>query len=301
MPNRNIVGDYRYGYQGEFAETDPETGMPAFELRLYDPRINRWLTPDPMGEFASPYMSMGNNWASTVDPDGGETDNCCPDPIQLDEVVIIAKGGGGIKPKGISWTSETSLNAFAGNMAQWQDLTNHQFSTDPSLAYDQWDVSYGEEFRNYKTPWLIDATGFADGFAAGSQQPGGTGVAQFWDGFAFATIGGSMSLPILSVAAPATSASYGTAAIRTTIHGTVRIAGQGATRGGVLTQAAINTTKLLGRKVLQADGAIVYIWEVGGKYNIVIESAGGKLITTLANLSFKKVWKQAVKYGWKLF
>ena len=46
MPNRQIVGGepYRYAYQGDYAETDPETGKPAFQLRLYDPRINRWLT-----------------------------------------------------------------------------------------------------------------------------------------------------------------------------------------------------------------------------------------------------------------
>lgn len=71
MPGKNMVGDYRYGYQGEFAETDPETGKVAFELRLYDPRINRWLSPDPYGQFDSPYLAMGNNWISMVDPDGG--------------------------------------------------------------------------------------------------------------------------------------------------------------------------------------------------------------------------------------
>ena len=73
MPNRQIVNGeaYRYGYQGEFAETDPETGKVAFQLRLYDPRINRWLTTDPARQFHSPYMSMGNNWVSRVDPDGG--------------------------------------------------------------------------------------------------------------------------------------------------------------------------------------------------------------------------------------
>jgi RHS repeat-associated protein len=73
MPNRQIIGGepYRYGYQGEFAETDPETGKPAFQLRLYDPRINRWTTTDPYGQHASPYMSMGNSWPNRVDPDGG--------------------------------------------------------------------------------------------------------------------------------------------------------------------------------------------------------------------------------------
>ena len=69
MPNRNIVGDYRYTYQGQ--ELDQETGKVAFQLRLYDQRINRWLTTDPAGQFYSPYLSMNNNWINGVDPDGG--------------------------------------------------------------------------------------------------------------------------------------------------------------------------------------------------------------------------------------
>lgn len=74
MPGRNIVGDYRYAYQGQ--EKDPETGMEAFELRLWDSRIGRWLTTDPYGQYASPYLGMGNNPISRIDPDGGMD---CPD------------------------------------------------------------------------------------------------------------------------------------------------------------------------------------------------------------------------------
>jgi RHS repeat-associated protein len=70
MPGRMIRNGqaYRYNYQGQ--ELDPETGKVAFELRLYDPRINRWMTTDPAKQYASPYMSMGNNWVNQVDPDG---------------------------------------------------------------------------------------------------------------------------------------------------------------------------------------------------------------------------------------
>ncbi len=71
MPRRNVEGEYRYGYQGEYAETDPETEMPAFELRLWDARLGRWLTTDPAGQYNSPYMGMGNNPISRIDPDGG--------------------------------------------------------------------------------------------------------------------------------------------------------------------------------------------------------------------------------------
>ncbi|PKD18732.1 hypothetical protein APR41_17635 [Salegentibacter salinarum] len=69
MPSRNIDGQYRYAYQGQ--EKDDETGMEAFELRLWDARIGRWLTVDPYGQFNSPYLGMGNNPISMVDPDGG--------------------------------------------------------------------------------------------------------------------------------------------------------------------------------------------------------------------------------------
>ncbi len=71
MPNRNIEGNYRYKYQGQ--EKDPETGMEAFELRLWDSRIGRWITTDPYRQHASPYLGMGNNPLNLIDPNGGET------------------------------------------------------------------------------------------------------------------------------------------------------------------------------------------------------------------------------------
>ncbi len=70
MPGRNQVGDYRYAYQGQ--EKDPETGKEAFELRLWDARIGRWLTTDPYKQYNSPYLGMGNNPITNIDPDGGK-------------------------------------------------------------------------------------------------------------------------------------------------------------------------------------------------------------------------------------
>lgn len=49
--------------------------MEAFELRLWDGRLGRWLTVDPYHEFHSPYVGMGNNPISLIDPDGGSTDD----------------------------------------------------------------------------------------------------------------------------------------------------------------------------------------------------------------------------------
>ena len=62
--------NYRYAYQGQ--EVDPETGKEAFQLRLWDGRIGRWLSPDPYGQHSSPYLGMGNNPISSIDQDGGK-------------------------------------------------------------------------------------------------------------------------------------------------------------------------------------------------------------------------------------
>lgn len=62
---------YRYGYQGQFAEKDEETGWNHFELREYDAVVGRFLSVDPAGQFFSPYVGMGNNPVIATDPTGG--------------------------------------------------------------------------------------------------------------------------------------------------------------------------------------------------------------------------------------
>ncbi len=70
------VNSYRYGYQGEYAEdeTGEEILANSFQLRLYNPRLGRWMSPDPKEEFHSPYLAMGNNPILKIDPDGGNTE-----------------------------------------------------------------------------------------------------------------------------------------------------------------------------------------------------------------------------------
>src|SRR5688500_7584419 len=64
------IYNYRFGYQGQFSEKDAETGWNHFELREYDPIVGRWTAVDPKRQFFSPYVGMGNNPISGVDPDG---------------------------------------------------------------------------------------------------------------------------------------------------------------------------------------------------------------------------------------
>lgn len=109
MPGRQIVGGelYRYAFQGQ--EKDPETGKEAFQLRLWDSRIGRWLTVDPAGQYYSPYMAMDNRPNMSIDPTGGCTVGIdCPKSFDwmeygtfvLDEVNL----SGGI---GIPWGTES--------------------------------------------------------------------------------------------------------------------------------------------------------------------------------------------------
>ena len=60
---------YRCDYQG--IEKDGETGFNNFDLRMYDARLGRWFNPDPMQQYFSAYLSMGNNPVSFIDPSGG--------------------------------------------------------------------------------------------------------------------------------------------------------------------------------------------------------------------------------------
>jgi len=95
--------DYRYGYQGQYAEVDKETGWNNFDFRMYDAQIGRWMSTDPAGQFHSPYVGMGNNPVIGVDPDG-----------RFVGTLLGALIGGGIKAiQGGSW-NDIGKAALAG-------------------------------------------------------------------------------------------------------------------------------------------------------------------------------------------
>ncbi|MFN8843786.1 MAG: leucine-rich repeat domain-containing protein [Chryseotalea sp.] len=87
---------FRFGYQGQFAEKDEETGWNHFELREYDPIIGRWLVPDPYDEFWSPYIGQSNDPINSIDMDGGCTycSNAIYSLLNGDLPLYIAKAQG---------------------------------------------------------------------------------------------------------------------------------------------------------------------------------------------------------------
>jgi hypothetical protein len=85
----------------------------------------------------------------------------------------------------------------------------------------------------------------------------------------------------------------------TTLHGAERIAGTGATRGGVLAADQIVEVRVAGQVLTQADGATVSILEnTAGRFDVVVDGSRG-LITTFSNLSLSSLARLAAKYGWE--
>lgn len=84
----------------------------------------------------------------------------------------------------------------------------------------------------------------------------------------------------------------------TTAHGAERIAGAGATRGGVLSEDQILLARGYGQPLTQTDGAAVRVLQnEAGRFDVVVDGSRG-LITSFNNLSQKSLERLATRYGW---
>ena len=62
------IDNFRPKFVG--AEWDPKTALYRMGMRQYAPGVGRFLTPDPAGQFSSPYTYAGNDPVSAIDPNG---------------------------------------------------------------------------------------------------------------------------------------------------------------------------------------------------------------------------------------
>jgi RHS repeat-associated protein len=86
-----------------------------------------------------------------------------------------------------------------------------------------------------------------------------------------------------------------------TNHGTTRIAGQGATRGGTLTQAEINSVRQThsASYLSNANGATAFVSRTSnGRFNVVIEGSRGYM-TSYRSLQQKDLDRLAKRFGWE--
>ena len=128
---------YRYGYQGQYAEKDDETGFESFELRLYNDRIGRWTSYDPEGQFNSPYVGMGNNPISHSDPTGGLSGTAVGGLIGIGVGVtvggIVGYNRGGVNGMFFGMLAGGTAGGFLGGIIG-NNFSNYEF--DPFESYE---------------------------------------------------------------------------------------------------------------------------------------------------------------------
>ena len=65
-------------------------------------------------------------------------------------------------------------------------------------------------------------------------------------------------------------------------------------------RVAVRLTAPTGKVMTQADGATVFVTDLGsGKFNVVIQNKAGQVITTFQNISQKNLDRLLRNYGWK--
>ena len=176
MPGKFGGGSYRYAYQGQ--EKDTETGFEAFELRQWDGRIGRWMTIDPYGQYASPYLGMGNNPMRVIDPDGGEGNDWWENGTTGEQ-----KWFEGSESPGSDWThlsSDTWLPEIIASPSNidWVSYSDwhHETVYQPSIDA-QWSVMSRHMDEDSRSAAKGTALMLASSFAAPYIIAGGTSVA----------------------------------------------------------------------------------------------------------------------------
>jgi RHS repeat-associated protein len=153
--------DNKYGYQGDFAEEEEETGWNEFDLRTYDPQIGRWCQQDPYSQFASPYLAMSNDPVTYIDEDGGFSI-----PYLLTTTVIGAVIGYSTADKGKKWKGALiggSIGLGVGLISNviLNELFDHY--SDPGNGYNGWawrDARFDDKWAKWHGNGIFGRGGF---------------------------------------------------------------------------------------------------------------------------------------------
>ena len=277
-PGSGNVGRFQYTGQKWIGEL----GLYDYKARMYHPALGRFLQTDPIGYDAGMHMYayVGGDPVNLVDPSGLEPEapDCdqtgsriCggADGLNTNRAALIGKGGGAFAHMDGGGVGRVCIKNCGA--AKYNSRTQTWTVTAPvyqSISNTKrWYVSDGRyvENPNYREPkcagYLEEAFVFGPPVAAG-----------------------------IMAAAPLAGA--------TTAHGSARIAGAAATRGGVLSRSQIVMARLFpSARYTQADGAKVFVREVSGRSHIVIWGERG-LITTL-NTTSRRIPNLIRNYGWR--
>ena len=109
-----------YHYQGkelQDQEFSDSTGLAEhdFGSRLYDQQLGVWHNQDPAGQYASPYMAMGDSWPNGIDPDGKDFWST------LEDIgVFFAMGGVGYIGASLESTGNVLSDVSKWNSSWWK-------------------------------------------------------------------------------------------------------------------------------------------------------------------------------------
>ena len=149
MPGRSYnLNNYRYNYQGQ--ERADNSNWQNFELRMHNPDLGRWMSPDPYGQFFSPYVSMGNDPVSGTDPDGGLT-NAGQTPswesINNGNAIMKRQYDDYAAEQANRWTSqkrdEMKAEIRSKHLDGWGNMTR-----EGAMLFEALDKEFGEHFAS---------------------------------------------------------------------------------------------------------------------------------------------------------
>ena len=175
---------YRYGYQGDYAEDETdEFGLNSFMLRYYDPVLGRWLTPDPMRQFYSAYLAMGNNPVNFTDPTGGECPECpAQGTFQNGDQTYTYDGSEGVTVADLEywgWTlseTPTQSQSFSDAVVDFEADVNSFFNNTFNNGFLDWSEgsqqNLAEVFASFH-PWVSGMNAYY-GYTGGKDIHGNT-------------------------------------------------------------------------------------------------------------------------------
>jgi len=149
MPERQGLSDhYRYGFQGQ--ERDDEVkgsgNSMDFGARIYDSRVGRWLSVDPMEAkypMYSTYNAFNNNPIFYTDPDGEEG------------VAAVNHKNKTITIKAVYYTQTIPTNGVAGTAYSPDEIKSMQKETNFTLNGLNLSVSEGD-YAGYNVQFDIE-------------------------------------------------------------------------------------------------------------------------------------------------
>jgi len=138
MPGRSYsaASQYRYGFNRKENDKDISEGGQDYGMRIYDARLGRFLSVDPLtGKFAyfSPYSFSGNSPIKFIDLDGAEPKGNAADYVDYIDPITNKRWGGVYNVPALGIADLRCIYDAASK--QWWTIGKPQANSDPNLYY----------------------------------------------------------------------------------------------------------------------------------------------------------------------